>query len=84
MSGWMVTVAVLRNDDRFGHEMYAVAISDVDQAVKLALKMSNSEAAVVNGSIDEAAMNAMGLKPGQLLKMLDETTDPLTSRTRRH
>jgi len=84
MAGWMVTVSVVRDGDKIGHEMYAVAIDDPAQAVKSALKAANGEAAVVNGEIDEASMKTMGLEAGDVLKVLDEESDPLTSRTTRH
>ena len=80
----MVTVAVVRDDGDIGHEMYAVAVDDPEQAVQSALKTANSDAAVINGEIDEASMRSIGLKAGEVLKVLDEKSDPLTSRTRRH
>lgn len=54
------------------------------QAVKSALNAANGEAAVVNGEIDEASMKTIGLEAGGVLKVLDEQSDPLTSRTTRH
>ncbi|MBC9880009.1 hypothetical protein G8O24_21990 [Bradyrhizobium sp. INPA01-394B] len=84
MAGWMVTVAVVRENDELGHEMYAVAIDDPAQAAQFALKVANSDAAVVDGEIDEASIKSIGLKPGDLMKVLDETSDPLTSNMRRH
>ena len=84
MAGWMVTVSVIKDDDQIGHEMYAVAISDPEQAIQSALKAAEGEAAVVNGAIDEASIKHLGLKWGEVLKILDDKSDPLTSRTRRH
>ncbi len=52
MAGWMVTVAVVRDDGDIGHEMYAVAVDDPEQAVQSALKTANSDAAVINGERD--------------------------------
>lgn len=46
MTGWMVTVSVVKDDDEIGHEMYAVAIGDPAQAVKSALKAADGQAAV--------------------------------------
>ena len=84
MVGWMVTVGIIRDDGKIGHEMYAVAVDDPEQAVQVALTVANSDAAVVNGEIDEASMKSIGLKAGEVLKVLDENSDPLTSRTRWH
>lgn len=84
MTGWMVTVSIIKDDDEIGHEMYAVAISDPEQAVQSALKVAEGEAAVVNCAIDEASIKALGLKWGEALKILDDKSDPLTSRARRH
>lgn len=84
MSGWMVTVGVIRDDGKVGHEMYAVAVDDPEQAVQAALRAANSDAAVVNGEIDETSMKSIGLKAGGIMKVLDEKSDSLTSRTRRH
>lgn len=80
----MVTVGVVRDDGKVGHEMYAVNIDDPEQAVQAALKASNSDAAVVNGPVDEASMKSIRLEPGGVLKVLDEKSDPLTSGTKRH
>lgn len=80
----MVTVSVVTDEDQIGHEMYAVAINDPTQAMDAALKAANGEAAVVNGEIDEASMKTIGLEAGGVLKVLDEDSDPLTSRTTRH
>lgn len=84
MAGWMVTVSVVRDDNEIGHELYAIAVDDPAQAVKAALKAANGAAAVVNGEINEASMKAIGLEAGGVLKVLDEKSDPLTSRTTRH
>ena len=84
MTGWMVTAGVIRADDKVGHEMYAVDIDDPEQAVQAALKAGNSDAAVVNGEIDEASMKSLGLEPGGVVKVLDEKSDPLTSGRKRH
>jgi hypothetical protein len=84
MAGWMVTVSVVRDNNEIGHEMYAVAIDDPAQAVKSALKAANGEAAVVNCEINEASMKTIGLEAGGVLKILDEESDPLASRTTRH
>jgi len=64
--------------------MYAVAIGDPEQAVKSALTAADGEAAVLNYQIDEASMKNLGLKLGEVLKILDEKTDPLTTRAKRH
>ncbi|MCP1784550.1 hypothetical protein [Bradyrhizobium japonicum] len=64
--------------------MYAVAVDDPEQAVQVALRAANSDAAVVNGEIDEASMKSIGLEAGEVLKVLDENSDPLTSGTKRH
>jgi hypothetical protein len=84
MAGWMVTVSVVRDNNEIGHEMYAVAIDDPAQAVKSALKAANGVAAVVNCEINEASMKIIGLEVGGILKILDEESDPLSSRTTRH
>lgn len=84
MAGWIVTVAVVRDNDELGHETYAVAIDDPGQAAQSALSAANSDAAVVDGEIDEASMRRIGLKAGDLLKILDETSDPLTTGKKRH
>lgn len=62
MAGWMVTVAIVKADGEIGHEMYAVAVEDPAQAVDVALKFSAGCAAVVNGSMDDAALGAAGLR----------------------
>jgi len=84
MAGWMVTVGAIRDDEKVGHEMYAVNIDDPEQAVQAALKASNSDAAVVNGPVDEASMMSIGLEPGGIVKVLDEQSDPLISGGKRH
>jgi hypothetical protein len=84
MTGWMVTVAVVKDDDEIGHEMYAVAIGDPAQAVKSALKAADGEAAVLNYQIDEGSMKNLGLTLGEVLKILDDKSDPLTTRAKRH
>lgn len=84
MAGWMVTVGLVRDDGKVGHEMYAVNIDDPEQAVQAALKESKSDAAVVNGPVDEASMKSIGLNPGGVLKVLDDNSDPLTSGAKRH
>ncbi|MHC2585662.1 hypothetical protein [Bradyrhizobium diazoefficiens] len=66
MAGWMVTVGVVRDDGKIGHEMYAVAVDDPEQAVQVALRAANSDAAVVNGEIDEASMKSIGLEAGEV------------------
>ena len=80
----MITVSVIRDNDQIGHELYAVAISDPERAIQAALKAAEGEAAVVNGAIDEASIKSLGLKWGEALKILDEKSDPLISRARRH
>ncbi|WP_316201349.1 MULTISPECIES: hypothetical protein [unclassified Bradyrhizobium] len=84
MTGWMVTVAVVRDNDEIGHEKYIVANSDPEKAIQSALKASRGIAAVVNGEMDEASMKSTGLEAGGVLKVMDENSDPLTSRTKRH
>jgi CxxC motif-containing protein len=84
MVGWMVTVSVIRNVDEIGHEMYAVAIEDPTQAIDTVLRVANGEAAVLNCKIDEASIEALALKVGDALKILDEKTDPRASRLKRH
>ena len=56
MTGWTVTVSVVKDDDEIGHKMYAVAIGDPAQAVKSTLKAADGEAAVLNYQIDEGSM----------------------------
>lgn len=82
--GWMVTVAVVRDNGAVGHEVYAVGIDDPNRAVRSALEAANSETAVINGKMDETSMRNIGLKLGALVKVLDEKTDPLTSGAARH
>jgi hypothetical protein len=84
MAGWMVTVAVIKDEDQIGHEMYAVAIDDATQAMDAALKAACGEAAVLNGKMDEASMKSAGLEAGGILKILDDQCDLLTSRVKRH
>ncbi|MGY3617764.1 hypothetical protein [Bradyrhizobium sp. USDA 10063] len=83
-TGWMVTIAIVKNGGKIGHEMYAVAIAEPGQAVKVALKAGGGEAAVVNGVIDDASMKSLKLKSGEVLKILNDESDPLTSGTTRH
>lgn len=80
----MVTVSIIRDNDEIGHEMYAVAISDPEQAIRSALKAAKGEAAVVNCAIDEASIKTLRLNWGEVLKILDDKSDPLTSSARRH
>lgn len=82
--GWFVSVARVRDDGTTSFNMYAVAIHDADQAISLALVAAGAEAAVVNGPLDEATAQALGLKPGQLAKVHDETTHPLLTGTTVH
>jgi hypothetical protein len=84
MAGWMVTVSVIKDEDQIGHEMYAVAIDDPTQAMDAALRAADGEAAVVNSKIDEASMKSCGLEAGEILKVLDDKCDRLTSRVKRH
>jgi hypothetical protein len=84
MAGWIVTVAVIKDEDQVGHEMYAVAIDDPTQAIDAALKAASGEAAVVSGQIDDASMKSAALETGEILKILDDKCDPLTSRVKRH
>jgi hypothetical protein len=84
MRGWMVTVSVVKDDDEIGHEMYAVAIGDPAQAVKSALNAAYGKAAVLNYLIDEGSMKTLRLKLGEVLKILDDKSDPLTTRAKRH
>jgi hypothetical protein len=84
MTGWMVTVSVVKDDDEIGHEMYAVAISDPARAVTSALNAADGEAAVLNYQIDEGSMKTLGLKLGEVLKILDDKSDPHTTRAKRH
>jgi hypothetical protein len=79
-----VTVSVVKDDVEIGHEMYAVAISDPAQAVKSALNAADGDAAVLNYQIDEGSMKTPGLKLGEVLKILDDKTDRLTTRAKRH
>jgi hypothetical protein len=46
-AGWMVTVAVFKDDGKLGHVTYAVAITDAGEAVNAALRTCAGEAAVV-------------------------------------
>jgi hypothetical protein len=39
-AGWMVTVAVFKDDGKFGHITLAVAIADPSEAVNAALRAS--------------------------------------------
>lgn len=80
----MVTVSITKDDDEIGHEMYAVAISDPEQAIQSALKAAEGEAAVVNCAIDEKSIKTLGLNWGEVLKILNDKSDPLTSSARRH
>ena len=49
-----------------------------------ALNAANGEAAVLNYQIDEGSMKILGLKSGEVLKILNEKTDPVTTRAKRH
>ena len=82
--GWMVSVSVVKHDGRIGHKTFAVAIIDPEQAISAALKAGSGEAAVIHRKIDEAAIEGLGLKPGGVIEMWDDESDPLTGRTARH
>ncbi|GLR97883.1 MULTISPECIES: hypothetical protein [Bradyrhizobium] len=84
MAGWMVTVAIMKADGGVGHEMYAVAIEDPAQAIDAALKFSAGCAAVVNGSMDGGAVEAAGLRTGEVSRILDDQCDPILGRATRH
>jgi hypothetical protein len=84
MAGWMVTVAIIKDEDQVSHEMYAVAIDDPTQAIDAALEAVNGEAAVVSGPIDEASLKSAGLEAGEIRGIPDDKCDPLTSRVKRH
>ena len=83
-AGWMVTVAVLKDDGKIGHTTYAVAIADPTEAVNAALKTSAGEAAVVNRELGEEAIKNLGLKAGEVLAIHDDESDPITTRAWRH
>lgn len=76
MAGWFVSVARVRDDGTTSFKMFAVAIPDVDQAIQVALETAGAEGAVVNGPLDEPTAHSLGLKPGKLAKVHDETTHP--------
>jgi hypothetical protein len=83
-AGWMVTVAIFKDDGTVGHITYAVAIADPSEAVNAALRTSGGEAAVVNRELGEEAMRDLGLKAGEVLAIYDDESDPLTTRAWRH
>jgi hypothetical protein len=83
-AGWMVTVAIFKDDGKFGHITYAVAIADPREAVNAALRTSAGEAAVVNHELGEQPMRNLGLKAGEVLAIYDDESDPLTTRAWRH
>lgn len=84
VAGWMVTVSLFKDDGRFGHVTYAIAIEDAEQAINAALKACAGEAAVINRELSEEQLRYLALNAGDVLALYDETTDPITSRALRH
>lgn len=77
MGGWNVIVALF--DDANGklrHAEYAIATNDAAEAVKIALAASGGEAAVVTGEMDRPSIDALGLRPGGVAKIVDGAYDP--------
>lgn len=89
MDGWLVTVAVFKedsdDDEEYKHVTYAVAVSDPTDAVKLSVKDSGAKAAMLNCPMDEEQLKRFGLKPGELIAIHDNEMEPVPpSRPRLH
>jgi hypothetical protein len=83
-AGWMVTVAIFKDDGKVGHITFAVAIADPSEAVNAALRTCAGEAAVVNRELGEEPMRDLGLKPDEVLAIYDDESDPIITRAWRH
>jgi hypothetical protein len=77
MGGWNVTVAIFDDaNGRLTHAEFAVATFDPAEAVKIALDASGGEAAVITGEMDRPSIEALGLSPGGVAKIIDGAYDP--------
>nr|QIG95497.1 hypothetical protein G6P99_25905 [Bradyrhizobium sp. 6(2017)] len=87
MDGWMVTVAIFKedsDDEEFRHITYAVAVTDPAEAVKLTLKDCGAKAAMLNCPLEEEQLQRLGVEPGKLIVIHDDEIDPIISHPRRH
>nr|QIG99681.1 hypothetical protein G6P99_38905 [Bradyrhizobium sp. 6(2017)] len=86
--GWIVTVAIFKkdrdDDEDFRHVTYAVAVTDLAEAVKLTLKDCGAKAAMLNCPIEKEQLQRLGVEPGELIAIHDDEVDPIIPRPRRH
>ena len=68
MDGWIVTVAVFKeeDDEAFRHVTYVVAVADPAEAVRMTIADCGAKAAMLNCPIEEEQLQRLGLKPGEL------------------
>ncbi|MGY3533189.1 MULTISPECIES: hypothetical protein [Bradyrhizobium] len=73
MDGWVVTVAVFKedgDDEEFRH-VYAVAVADPSEAVRITLANSGARAGMLNCPLQKEQLQKLGLKAGKLIAIQD-------------
>ncbi|PDT73945.1 hypothetical protein CO675_27510 [Bradyrhizobium sp. C9] len=88
MDGWLVTVAISKedsdDDEEVRHVTYAVAVADPAEAVKLIISDSGVKAAMLNCPLEAGMLQSLGLEPGELIVIYDDAIDPIITRSQRH
>ncbi|MEY9493780.1 carbonic anhydrase [Bradyrhizobium elkanii] len=88
MGGWLVTVAIFKedsdDDEELRHVTYAVAVADPTEAVKLTMKDCGAKAAMLNCPLEKEQLQRLGVEPGKLIAIHDDAIDPIITRPRRH
>ncbi|MGY4403768.1 hypothetical protein ACVIYL_004571 [Bradyrhizobium sp. USDA 3315] len=86
MDGWLVTAAVFKedgDDEEFRHVVYAVAVADPAEAVRMTIADCGARAGMLNCPLQKKQLQKLGLEPGELIAIHDGN-HPIPAPSRRH